>query len=112
MGWTFTWVSSADTDFNYDYEVSFHPEDLVSGTAVYNYRPLHGRATDLHGVSVFARDESGAVFHTYSAFSRGIDILNTAYNYLDLVPKGRDEDGRNQYWVRRHDEYGAKLTAI
>jgi len=103
MAWSFTWVSSAENDFNFDYGVSFAPEDQAS--PVYNYGGLSPSGPEREGMSVFFRDESGDVFHTYSAYARGIDLLNTAYNYLDLVPKGRDENGRSQFWVRRHDEY-------
>jgi predicted dithiol-disulfide oxidoreductase (DUF899 family) len=103
MGWTFKWVSSADTDFNFGYGASFAPEDQAS--PVYNYGSLSPRGPEREGMSVFFKDEGGNVFHTYSAYSRGIDLLNAAYNYLDLVPKGRDENGRGQFWVRRHDEY-------
>jgi predicted dithiol-disulfide oxidoreductase (DUF899 family) len=106
MGWGFKWLSSAPSDFNYDFHASFRPEQLESGEAVYNYAK-HKDHTDREGVSVFFRDERGDVFHTYSTYARGIDILNTAYNYLDLVPKGRDE-GRlsfTQAWVRHHDRY-------
>jgi len=104
MGWGFKWVSSSETDFNFDYGVSFSPEDQSS--PVYNYGQSPGIA-DREGMSVFFRDENGDVFHTYSSYARGIDLLNTAYNYLDLVPKGRDEGDRGQSWVRRRDEYGA-----
>jgi predicted dithiol-disulfide oxidoreductase (DUF899 family) len=103
MGWTFKWVSSAESDFNFDFGASFAPEDLER--PVYNYDSLPPRGSEREGMSVFFRDEDGAVFHTYSSYARGIDLLNTAYNYLDVVPKGRDEGGRSQYWVRRHDEY-------
>jgi predicted dithiol-disulfide oxidoreductase (DUF899 family) len=103
MGWSFKWVSSAENDFNFDYGVSFPPEE--EDEAVYNYGTLSPRGSEREGVSVFAKDEAGNVFHTYSAYARGIDLVNTAYNYLDLVPKGRDEDGRGPFWVRRHDEY-------
>jgi predicted dithiol-disulfide oxidoreductase (DUF899 family) len=103
MGWSFKWVSSADTDFNFDFGASFEREHLEE--PVYNYGTLQPRGPDREGMSVFFRDEGGNVFHTYSSYSRGIDLLNTAYNYLDLVPKGRDEGGRSQFWVRRHDEY-------
>jgi predicted dithiol-disulfide oxidoreductase (DUF899 family) len=102
MGWDFHWVSSFETDFNFDYGVSFEPERQDEPT--YNYGTLPPRNDEREGVSVFARDD-GSIFHTYSAYARGIDLLNTAYNYLDIVPKGRDEGGRSQYWVRRHDEY-------
>ena len=103
MGWSFTWVSSGGNDFNYDYGVSFRPDE--QDRLIYNYGSLSPRMPDREGTSVFFRDESGNVFHTYSSYARGIDLLNTAYNYLDLVPKGRDEGGRDQYWVRRRDEY-------
>lgn len=103
MGWSFKWVSSAGSDFNFDFGASFSPEDLEK--TVYNYGTLPPRGPEREGMSVFFRDEDGKVFHTYSSYARGIDLLNTAYNYLDLVPRGRDEGGRSQYWVRRHDEY-------
>jgi predicted dithiol-disulfide oxidoreductase (DUF899 family) len=102
MGWDFHWVSSGETDFNFDYGASFTPEQ--QDEAVYNYGSLPPRIPDREGLSVFAR-EDGKIFHTYSAYARGIDLVNTAYNYLDLVPKGRDEGDRGQAWVRRHDEY-------
>jgi predicted dithiol-disulfide oxidoreductase (DUF899 family) len=105
FGWTFPWVSSAPGDFNYDFNVSFRPEELESHKATYNFEPARYLRSDLPGVSVFARDRSGAVFHTYSAYSRGIDALNVAYQYLDLVPKGRDERGEAMSWLRRRDEY-------
>ena len=107
FGWTFPWVSSGPSDFNYDFNVSFRPEVLKNGTGVYNYQPLVHGESDLPGVSVFARDGSGAVFHTYSAFSRGIDALNVAYQYIDLAPKGRDEKRGSETveWLRRRDEY-------
>jgi predicted dithiol-disulfide oxidoreductase (DUF899 family) len=105
MGWTFTWVSSGETSFNFDYHVSFGPEELAARTTMYNYAVGDPGHTDREGVSVFAKDAGGAVYHTYSTYARGIDMLNTAYHYLDLVPKGRDEDGRGQFWVRRRDEY-------
>ena len=104
MGWSFPWYSSAGTDFNVDYGVTFAPEDRER--RLYNYGSLAPRGPEREGASVFYREADGAVFHTYSTYARGIDLLNTAYNYLDLVPKGRDEaDGRSQSWVRRHDEY-------
>jgi predicted dithiol-disulfide oxidoreductase (DUF899 family) len=103
MGWTFPWYSSFGSDFNFDYGVSFRPEQRDE--PVYNYGTLPPGDTQREGVSVFARDDDGRIFHTYSAYARGIDLVNTAYNYLDLVPKGRDEGGRGPFWVRRHDEY-------
>jgi len=102
MGWDFHWVSSGETDFNFDYGVSFTPEQ--QDEQLYNYGSLTPRIADREGLSVFARDD-GRIFHTYSAYARGIDLVNTAYNYLDLVPKGRDEGDSGQAWVRRHDEY-------
>jgi len=105
FGWTFPWVSSAPSDFNYDFNVSFRPEELESRKASYNYEPAQYLRSDLPGVSVFARDRGGAVFHTYSSYARGIDALNVAYQYLDLVPKGRDESGEAMNWLRRRDEY-------
>jgi len=107
MGWNFKWVSSFGSDFNYDYQVAFKPEDMASGQVYYNYRKTKAMSPELVGVSVFFKDETGAIYHTYSAYSRGVDILNGAYNYIDLTPKGRDEGERNQFWVRRHDEYQA-----
>ena len=105
MGWTFEWVSSGGNSFNFDYRVSFAPEEVANERADYNYEVQDPLATEREGVSVFARDGAGRLFHTYSTFARGIDIFNTAYHYLDVVPKGRDENGQNQYWVRRRDEY-------
>jgi len=102
MGWDFHWVSSGGTDFNFDYGVSFATNQQEED--VYNYGSLAPRIADREGLSVFVR-EGEQLFHTYSAYARGIDLVNTAYNYLDLVPQGRDEGDRGQYWVRRHDEY-------
>jgi predicted dithiol-disulfide oxidoreductase (DUF899 family) len=106
MGWTFKWVSSGNSDFNYDYHVSFQAE-VPKEKLEYNYSQLSFDSSDLPGVSVFCKDEKGNIFHTYSAYSRGIDVLNTAYNYLDLVPKGRDEDEFefSMEWLRYHDRY-------
>ena len=105
MGWGFTWVSSGASDFNYDYGVSFALGELDE--PIFNYGTLSPGLSDREGVSVFCRDDAGAIFHTYSTYGRGIDMLNAAYHYLDLVPRGRDEDDKpNQWWVRRHDEYG------
>ena len=108
MGWNFKWVSSYDNDFNFDYHVSFTPEELSEKKAFYNYSFQDTHSPEREGVSVFYKDTAGHVFHTYSAYARGIDVLNVAYHYLDLVPMGRDEDGHEfpQFWVRRHDEYG------
>ena len=108
MGWQFKWLSSGKTDFNYDYGVSFTPEQLAKGPVLYNYsRKEMGDAQDREGLSVFYKDGDGTLFHTYSSYERGIDLVNTAYNYLDLVPKGRDEESLEftQAWVRHHDKY-------
>lgn len=107
MGWNFKWVSSYDNDFNFDYHVSFTPKELSEKKAFYNYNLQDTHSPEREGVSVFYKDTADHVFHTYSAYARGIDVLNVAYHYLDLVPKGRDEDGHefSQFWVRRHDEY-------
>jgi predicted dithiol-disulfide oxidoreductase (DUF899 family) len=102
MGWSFPWVSSGATDFNFDYGVSFTLAQRDE--TLYNYGSLAPGIADREGLSVFAR-EDGRIFHTYSAYARGIDLVNTAYNYLDLVPRGRDEVDQVQSWVRRHDEY-------
>ncbi len=107
MGWSFKWVSSSQSDFNYDHYASFTAAEIRNGSAFYNYRKTDPGGTDREGVSVFYKDEDGTVYHTYSSYARGIDMLNTAYHYLDLVPKGRDEDDLEspQAWVRYHDEY-------
>jgi predicted dithiol-disulfide oxidoreductase (DUF899 family) len=108
LGWSFPWVSSFGSDFNFDYDVSFAPEQVANGTATYNYAKADGNPVERPGVSVFCKDAGGALFHAYSCYGRGIDTLNTAYNYLDLVPKGRDEAGLPypMAWVRYRDEYG------
>jgi len=105
MGWTFTWVSSAGTTFNFDYHVSFTPEEVASKRAFFNYAITDPQTTDREAVSVFAKGDDGRVYHTYSAYGRGIEILMADYQYLDLTPKGRDEGGRGPYWVKRRDEY-------
>ena len=107
MGWQFKWVSSADSDFNYDYRVSFRAEDVEAGSAQYNHAPYAGSMTDLPGLSVFFKDTDGSLFHTYSTYARGLDPLNSAYQLLDLVPKGRDEAGLagTMAWVKLHDLY-------
>ena len=107
MGWNFNWVSSFHSDFNYDYQASFRPQDIASGAVFFNYRKENMDMTDREGVSVFYKDQSGAIFHTYSCYARGIDMVNGAYQFLDLVPKGRDEEALEftQAWVRYHDRY-------
>jgi predicted dithiol-disulfide oxidoreductase (DUF899 family) len=106
MGWTFKWMSSAECDFNADFHVSFTPDEVTGKSAFYNFTTQDPHGPEREGVSVFCKDAAGRVYHTYSAYARGIDLLNTAYNYLDLLPMGRNEDGRGPNWVRRHDEYG------
>jgi predicted dithiol-disulfide oxidoreductase (DUF899 family) len=107
MGWTFKWVSSSGSDFNHDYQVSFTPEEMQKGEMYHNYRTTKFPVEEAPGISVFYQDEDGGIFHTYSCYERGIDMLNGAYHYLDLVPKGRDEDNLSYptEWLRRHDQY-------
>jgi predicted dithiol-disulfide oxidoreductase (DUF899 family) len=106
MGWTFPWYSSGDTDFNFDYNVSFTPEAMAAGTTVFNFKKQPPGNAEREGHSVFVKDRRDRVFHTYSCYARGNEPFNIHYHYLDLVPKGRDEAGRGPFWVRRHDEYG------
>lgn len=107
MGWSFTWVSSFGNDFNRDYQVSFTPEEMAKGEVYYNYRMGKFGREEAPGISVFYKDRQGDVFHTYSCYSRGLDMVNGAYHLLDLAPKGRDEAGLSypQEWVRHHDRY-------
>jgi predicted dithiol-disulfide oxidoreductase (DUF899 family) len=107
MGWSFKWVSSYGNDFNRDYHVSFTPAEQK--TADYNYKAAGFGSSEAPGVSVFIKGTDGQIFHTYSCYARGLDMLNGAYHLLDLVPKGRDEQGLSypMAWVRRHDEYEA-----
>jgi len=107
MGWRFKWVSSYGNDFNFDYHVSFTAEDETKNKAYYNYAESEYINDELPGLSVFYIDDKGDVYHTYSTYARGLDILVGTYTFLDLVPKGRDEDTLDftMEWVRRHDEY-------
>ena len=107
MGWTFKWLSSANTDFNYDYRVSFSAADVAKGEIYQNYRQKKSSMSEVAGISVFYKDPRGAIFHTYSCYERGLDMLNAGYHLLDLVPKGRDEEGLTfpQAWVRYRDSY-------
>jgi predicted dithiol-disulfide oxidoreductase (DUF899 family) len=108
MGWRFDWFSSSGSDFNHDYGVAFAKEDVAKDQVSYNYTisTAYG-SEDLHGLSAFHKDASGAVFHTYSTYARGCDMLVGAYNFLDLAPNGRGEDGLGftMEWVRHHDRY-------
>ena len=108
MGWRFTWVSAHGTDFNFDYRVSFTKEEIAKGAVDYNFELREFPSEEAPGISVFYKDEHGDVFHTYSAYARGLDLLVGAYNYLDLAPKGRDEGALafTMAWVRHHDRYG------
>ena len=107
MGWSFKWVSSAGSDFNRDYQVSFTPQEVAKGEGYYNYVTQRLFGTEMPGASVFYKDPAG-VFHTYSTYGRGLDAFMVNYQFLDVLPKGRDEAGQRphpQAWVRRHDEY-------
>jgi len=107
MGWSFKWFSSFGNDFNRDFHVSHTPEELAKGEGYYNYVQQKPYSSEAPGISVFFRNADDAVFHTYSCYARGLDMLNGAYHYLDLLPKGRDEASLpfHSEWLRRHDEY-------
>ena len=107
MRWTFDWFSAANNEFNYDYAVSFTPEQLQAGGMIYNFRTSGFTIEEAPGISVFYRDQAGDIFHTYSCFARGLDMMNAAYHYLDLTPLGRHEDGLPypMDWVRLRDRY-------
>jgi predicted dithiol-disulfide oxidoreductase (DUF899 family) len=110
MGWHFDWVSSSGSDFNYDFDVSFTPEQVQQGKAYYNYHETEVPLEDLSGFSVFYKTEDGEIFHTYSTFGRGAEEVLGSYMLLDLTPKGRNENGPNfnlTDWVRHHDRYGS-----
>jgi predicted dithiol-disulfide oxidoreductase (DUF899 family) len=113
MGWSFTWVSSLNNDFNDDFEVTISPNSQKE-YQTYNYTtyvdekpPMYGEAP---GVSVFIKDENGDIYHTYSAYARGLEMLLGAYHFMDITPKGRDESGLPypMAWIRRHDQYDTK----
>ncbi len=107
MNWSFKWVSSFGSDFNRDYSVSFTPEEAEKGEVFYNFRVGKFPSEEAAGISVFYKNEQGDVFHTYSCYARGLDMVNGAYHYMDLAPKGRDE-GSLPYtmaWLSRHDQY-------
>jgi predicted dithiol-disulfide oxidoreductase (DUF899 family) len=107
MGWRFHWVSSHGTDFNFDYQASMSKDEAEKGEVYYNYSMQQFPSEERPGTSVFYKDATGKVFHTYSSYARGLDILIGAYNWLDLTPKGRDEEGlkHGMAWVRHHDRY-------
>ena len=109
MGWQVKWVSSFGSDFNFDFHVSFRPEEIAKGEAYYNFETSKIGIDELSGNSVFYKDVNGDVFHTYSSYGRGGEDMLGTYRFLDLVPKGRDETGPNHNltdWVRHHDRYG------
>jgi predicted dithiol-disulfide oxidoreductase (DUF899 family) len=112
MGWRFPWVSSHGSDFNYDFGVSFTPEQVAKGELNYNFGPWPYPFEELPGVSVFAKDEAGEVFHTYSTYGRGVEVMMGTYPMLDLTPKGRDEKNveYKMEWVRHHDRYETAKT--
>jgi predicted dithiol-disulfide oxidoreductase (DUF899 family) len=107
MGWHFDWLSAAGSDFNRDFHVTHNADELAAGEVYYNFRRQKPFGPEAPGISVFYQDTAGAVFHTYSCYARGLDMLNGAYHYLDLVPKGRDEATLRHHsdWLRRRDEY-------
>ncbi len=105
MNWSLPWYSSAGSDFNFDYGVSFRPDQVGTENAEYNYRSQKVSMSELPGISVFLRDKDGTIYHTYSTYERGLDMLNVGYQYLDLVPRGRDEGENGVMWLRRRDEY-------
>jgi predicted dithiol-disulfide oxidoreductase (DUF899 family) len=107
MGWQFKWVSSHGTDFNHDFGVSFTPEENAQGEVYYNYGMQPFQVEEMPGISVFYKDDAGQVFHTYSTYGRGVELMMGAYDFLDIAPKGRDEDhlAHGMAWVRHHDRY-------
>ena len=106
MGWSFPWVSAVHTDFNFDFNVSFTPQQQENG-GIENYAPVEHPGEESPGLSVFTRGDDGAIYHTYSCYSRGLDPLNSAYQLLDLTPLGRDENSLpwSMAWLQRHDQY-------
>lgn len=107
MGWSFDWISSFGGDFNHDFNVSFTEEEMEQGTGKYNYRPSKFPMSEAPGISIFYKNDQNEIFHTYSCFARGLDMLNAAYHYMDLLPKGRDENelAHSMAWLKRHDQY-------
>lgn len=113
MGWTFNWVSSHGNNFNFDYHVSFSEEAMARGKVYYNYGLIDFPSEEAPGLSVFAKDANGTIYHTYSTYGRGLDQLIGTYTLLDLVPKGRNEDAEAPMsWVRYHDRYGQPAHAV
>lgn len=114
MGWQFGWVSSNGSDFNHDFHVSFTEEEVASGKVDYNYTMQSFGSTEAPGISVFHKDEDGTVYHTYSVYGRGVELMMGTYRILDLTPKGRDEDDLEftMAWVRYHDRYEAEGKGV
>lgn len=116
MGWQFEWVSSNGSDFNHDFGVSFTPEERAEGKLTYNYGAFSPKSEELPGISAFFKDKAGNIFHTYSTYGRGVEVMMGTYNMLDLMPKGRDEDnlGFTMEWVRHHDRYDSatEVTSV
>jgi predicted dithiol-disulfide oxidoreductase (DUF899 family) len=110
MGWRFLWLSSFGSEFNYDFQVSFTKEEIATGRITYNYEVRDFVIEEASGLSVFYKSAAGEIFHTYSTYGRGDEVVDTTYMYLDLTPKGRDENGPHHNlgdWVRHHDRYSA-----
>ena len=107
MGWSFRWVSSLNSSFNFDMGVSFTPEQVASGEKLYNYGTMAFGGDEAPGLSTFIRDDDGRIYLTYQTFARGLDMLNSTYHHLDLMAKGRDEDNLDwpMQWLHRHDAY-------
>ena len=110
MGWQFKWVSSFENDFNYDYHVSFKKDEINKGKGIYNFSEIDVHEEELPGFSTFYKNKTGEIFHAYSAYARGTEMLVNTYNFLDIAPLGRNEkgsEGNLTDWVRHHDKYNA-----
>lgn len=114
MGWQFPWVSAHGNDFNRDFHVSFAPEDRQGGAVYYNFHMTPFPQEEAPGISIFYKDDAGEVFHTYSTFGRGVEVMMGAYGLIDLTPKGRDEQGMayGMEWVRHHDRYESAAPSV
>jgi predicted dithiol-disulfide oxidoreductase (DUF899 family) len=114
MGWNIEWVSSHGTSFNHDFHVSFTPEEMAKGKVYYNYGMVEAPFEELPGISVFARDSAGAVYHTYSTYGRGVEIIMGTYPLLDIVPRGRNEneEENGMAWIRHHDRYESAAASV
>lgn len=111
MEWSLQWVSSLETDFNSGYDVTFTEDEIKNGGSYYNFGTIKAHGQESPGISVFCTDDDGNIFHTYSCYACGLAMLNGAYHFLDLLPKGRDESGLHfsTSWLRRHDKYDQSL---